>query len=130
MIGKQDFEKELHDRALREVAVWQIALRDLKMKHRLLVRDAGGYEAAVLGILQKHPPISSVVSITLHEAGSRNASYTVQQSWRMDSMSLADIAKLVARTIMDEGSDNPGKVFDGVTLDFATSQRVDVPVSP
>jgi hypothetical protein len=25
MMGMQDFEKELHDRALREVAIWQAA---------------------------------------------------------------------------------------------------------
>jgi hypothetical protein len=100
------------------------------MKHRLIVGDASDYEAAVLGILEKHPPISSVVSITLQEAGRRNAFYTVQQSWRMDSMSLSDIAKLVARTIREEYSDNPGKVFDGVTLDFAIRLRNDFPVSP
>jgi hypothetical protein len=89
--------KELHDRALREVAIRQIATARLEMKHRLIVGDASDYDAGVLGIFKKHPPISSVVSITLHEASSRNAFYTVQQSWRWDSMSHADIAKLVAR---------------------------------
>ncbi len=90
------------------------------MKHRLTVSEAGNYEATVLGILQKHPPTSSVVSITLHEAGSKKSFYTVQQSWRSNSISHADIAKLVARTILAECADNPGKIFDIVTLDFPT----------
>ena len=104
--------------------------RNLKMKHRLTVSEAGNYEATVLGILQKHPPTSSVVSITLHEAGSKKSFYTVQQSWRSDSLSHAGVAKLVARTILDECADNPAKVFDIITLDFPTECRSGAPASP
>jgi hypothetical protein len=88
------------------------------MKHRLLFGNESHYEAAILDIFQKYPPTSSMVSITLHEAGKADGAHTVHQAWPPDSMSVADIAKFVAHRIVEQCKGRSGKVFDSVTVDL------------
>jgi hypothetical protein len=87
------------------------------MEHRLLFGNEAYYEAAILDIFQKSPPTSSVVSITLHEAGKAGGAYTVHEAWPRGK-SAADIAKLVAHRIVGEYKSHVGQVFKGITLDF------------
>jgi hypothetical protein len=48
------------------------------MKHRLSFGDVPFYEAALLKLIQKYPPPSSVVLITIHEAGKGAGGSTVR----------------------------------------------------
>lgn len=88
------------------------------MKHRLPFGNEAYYEAAILDIFQKYPPTSSMVSITLHEAGKADGVHTVHQAWPPGSMSVADIAKFVAHRIVEQCRGRSGKVFDSVTIDL------------
>ncbi len=87
------------------------------MEHRLLFGNEAYYEAAILDIFKKYPPMSSMVSITLHEAGKAGGAYTVHEAWP-PGKSAADIAKLVAHKIVGEYKSHVGQVFKGITLDF------------
>jgi hypothetical protein len=86
------------------------------MKHRLSFGDVPFYEAALLKLIQKYPPPSSVVLITIHEAGKGAGGSTVRYTWPPSNA--ADIAKLVAHKIVQAYTDRAGKVFDGVIIDF------------
>ncbi len=87
------------------------------MKHRLLFGDVAFYEAAMVNILQKYPPSASGVVITIQEAG-RGSGATVREAWPPGSKSTADIAKFVARKIVQAYTDHSEKAFDPVTIDF------------
>ena len=87
------------------------------MKHRLLFGDVAFYEAAMVDILQKYPPSASRVVITIHEAGKVSGA-TVREAWPPGSKSAADIAKLVARKIVQVYTDHSERAFDRVTIDF------------
>jgi hypothetical protein len=87
------------------------------MKRRLLFGDVAFYEAAMVDILQKYPPLASEVVITIHEAG-KGSGATVREAWPPGSKSAADIAKLVARKIVQAYTDHSERAFDRVTIDL------------
>ena len=83
------------------------------MKHRLLFGDVAFYEAAMVDILQKYPPSASRVVITIREAG-KGSEATVREVWPPGTKSAADIAKFVARKIVQAYTDHSERAFDSV----------------
>ncbi len=91
------------------------------MEYRLPFGGLAFYEDALLDLFQKYPPSSSLISVTIHEAGRGVGTYTVHHAWPPGSWSAADIAKFIARKIWQAYTAHARQAFDSVTIEFSTS---------
>jgi hypothetical protein len=91
------------------------------VEYRLPSGEVAFYEGALLDLFQKYPPTSSLVSVTIHEAGKGGGAFTVHHAWPRDSRSAVEIAEFIARNIWEPYTAHAGQAFDGVTIEFSTS---------
>jgi hypothetical protein len=81
-----------------------------------LGNDAASYETIVSRFLRmgrSSPPVARV-TITIHEAGNDGRHY--RKTWPVGTKSVTEVAKFVARNIVQAYRDHAGQVFDSVTI--------------
>jgi hypothetical protein len=90
------------------------------MNHPLRYRgnDPAVYEAAVLKLFRKYPPLRSQFSITIYEQGKISGRDMLTHQWAADASSIHAKAKQMAMTIVAECERFSGRPIKGLKLDF------------